>query len=63
MALPKPTTQRTVPHLPRSHLTWTPATGDLGPLAKFFRPRDPSSTVLASPRPARPMAGAVLELA
>lgn len=64
MAFPKATTRRTVPHLPRPHLTWTPATGDLGPLAKFFDRRDPSAFAQAvRPVPARPMAGAMLEIA
>lgn len=60
MAYAKHSTPR---DLARINPSWTPAVGDLGMLAKFFERRDPSALAQAvPPRPAKPTAGAALEL-
>lgn len=51
-------------NLARINPSWTPAIGDLGPLAKFFDRGAASSPLpAATPRPSRPVTGAALELA
>ncbi len=60
-----PAAARTRPVWAPANLTWTPATGDLGALGKFFGPsgRGSSAPAVCAPRPAAPAPSAALVLA
>lgn len=60
-----PAAASTRPAWAPANLTWTPATGDLGALAPFFRRsgRGSSAPAVSAPRPAAPAPTAALVLA
>lgn len=64
MAYSNSTTPRPRSHLARINPSWTPATGDLGPLAKFFKRPESGAVTRPShaPRPL-PVSGAQMEIA